>query len=164
MVYVFLADLKKYKPRGIKSEVSNAAYNEICFKQKMIIEFVQKNIKNNGIQYKLIYCKPNMDDKDFQCTNDDVVLWHPNVAGNNLDFVKSCKYSIVILQSKTVLIQRPSPKNPITENMAVNHGFYVMYVDSADIDITNKEWNMVVTDDYYTLSIERLLTILNNKK
>lgn len=163
MVYIFLADLKKYKPNHVKSEVSISGYNQIVFKQNLIIDFVRRTIKNNNIPYKLVYSKLNLDDKDFEFVNTqkDIVLWHPNVAANNLDFVKACQYSIVILQSKTILIQRPSPKNPITENMAINHGFYVTYMDSSDTESTNREWNMVVTDDYYTLTIERLLTIIN---
>lgn len=149
-------------PDNIKSEVSMSAYQEICFKQNMIIDFVRKIIRNNNIPYKIIFSKINLDDSDFSNidTKLDVVLWHPNVASNNLDFVKSCKYSIVVLQSKTILIQRASPKNPITENMAVNHGFNIVYIDSVDKELTNKEWNMVVADDYYALTTERLLEII----
>ena len=88
--------------------------------------------------------------------------FHPSPS--NLDFVKRFQHSIVLLQAKTVLIQKESVKNPVTENMAVNHGFYIMYLDESDKENTNAEWSMVVNQDSYLITHERFSKMLDDNK
>ena len=167
MIWVILADIKKYgelSKSGIITEITKTGFETILFKQKQIIDFLKLNIRSNNIKYKLMFAKQNMDDKDIEQINqNDIVLWHPNIAASNIDFVKRFKHSIVLLQSKTVLIQKESVKNPITENMAVNHGFYIMYLDEFDKESTNADWSMVVNQDSYLVTFDRFKKLISEK-
>ena len=136
--------------------------------EKIIIEFVKKNLKENKINYKLIVNDFHIIESKIQIINDDdFILWHPEVAGNNLNLVKQYKYSIVLLKTKTLLVQKLSPMNPINENLAVSNGFYIFYLDNKINDVTNKEWKLVVKEDIYLINIDKLLTLIrknpNNK-
>lgn len=163
MVYVILADLKKFAPGILITEITPTVFEQIKFKQNQIVQFVKKNIRDMGLQYKLVFATPVMNDEEIAGIQpDDMVLWHPNLAALNIDFVKRFHKSIVMLQSKTVLIQSISAKNPITENMAVNHGFFVMYLDENDMEVTNRDWTMVVTEETYLVNMERFRIMLNN--
>lgn len=165
MIWVVFPAIKKYREALNShkiSEITRTGFETIVFKQIQIINFVKNEIRSKGIPYKIIFGKPNMDDSDIsQISQDDIVLWHPNVASSNIEFVKKFQHSIVLLESKTVLIQKQSVKNPITENMAINHGFYIMYLDETDKEITNAEWSMVVNQDSYLITHERFRKLIN---
>jgi hypothetical protein len=133
-----------------------------------IIDYVKKNLKERRIRYKLIINDLHIiESKISMIKQDDFILWHPEVAGNNLSIVKQYKYSIVLLKQKTLLIQKLSSLNPINENLAVTNGFYIMYMNNDVNDITNKEWKLVVKEETYLITIDKLLDLIlknpNNK-
>ena len=70
--------------------------------------------------------------------------------------VKKYINSIVILEHKTVLIQKISNRNPINENMALNHNFDLMYIEEDYNDITNLEWKLVMQP-----RVQKIETIIN---
>lgn len=131
-----------------------------------IIEYVKIHLKEKQIKYKLIINDLHIIESKIKMINDnDFILWHPEVAGNNLSIVKQYKHSIVLLKSKTLLIQKLSSLNPINENLAVSNCFYVLYMNNNINDITNREWKLVVKEETYLLVIDRLLEmILRNPK
>lgn len=136
--------------------------------EKDIIEYVKKYFKENRIRYKLIINDFHIIESKISMINkNDFVLWHPEVAGNNLSIVKQYKFSIVLLKSKTLLIQKISSLNPINENLAVSNGFFVLYMNQDINDETNKEWKLVVKEETYLISIDKLLCLVkqdpNNK-
>lgn len=167
MIWIVLADLSKYREARngkLITEISQTGYDNIVFRQQQIVDYVKHTILDKAA-YRIIFGKPNMDDVSIKdITENDIVLWHPNVASSNLDFVKRFQHSIVLLQAKTVLIQKESVKNPVTENMAVNHGFYIMYLDESDKENTNAEWSMVVNQDSYLITHERFSKMLDDNK
>lgn len=156
-VHVMLTRSDTFKERS----VTVSQLEEIKFKQDQIIKFVKKHVRDKGHEYKLHFCKRNIDDPEFEdVLENDVILWHPNLAASNLEFVKRYKYSIVMLVSSTILVQQLSLMNPVNENMAVNHGFHVLYMDEKYSDATNREWKLVVNKEQYLVTIEKLKRIL----
>lgn len=86
---------------------------------------------------------------------DDVIIWDNTLASKNIDIVKHYQKSIVLLEKRTVLTQKQSKFNPITENMAINHNFKIMYI-SDENDITNEEWSLVVPEENYVVTVNFL--------
>lgn len=146
MIYVVLSNPKTFKD----------ADNVI---REKIVEFVKVNIKFNNLLYRFILADKHLTDASVVHINNgkDIILWEPIVAYNNLELVKSYQNSLVILDRPSVYIQKISKHNPINENMAINHSFYLIYMNPDDVDITNKEWKLVVKKDMYLMSVERLI-------
>ena len=156
-VHVMLTRGDTYKERF----VTVSQLEEIKFKQDQIIKFIKKHVRDKNYKYKLHFCKRNIDDNEFDDVDEkDLILWHPNLAASNLEFVKYYKYSIVMLISSTILVQQLSLMNPVNENMAVNHGFHVLYMDERYTDATNKEWKLVVNKEQYLITIEKFKNLL----
>lgn len=115
--------------------------------QKRIIlflnEFLVKNIDKS--EYKIILCNKHIIENDLKIIDikNDYVLWHPNLASDNLSLVKRFINSIVILKHKTVLIQKISKRNSINENMAINNNFKLMYIENDYNDVTNLNYKLV---------------------
>lgn len=126
--------------------------------QRKIVNFLQTNIAGK-IRINIIYADKHLYEKDLEEIdfNNDVILWHPIVAHNNLTLLTTMKNAIVILLKKTVLIQRISENNPINENMAINHNFQIMYIDPTNDDITNEDYTILGYEDDYLYTIEKLL-------
>lgn len=131
--------------------------------QKNIIEFIKKNIKFNNIQYHLIWNPQHIFESNILEINQDkdIVFWNPYVAYSNLDLVKQFQNSIVVLERPTLLIQKISESNPINENLAINNGFFLIYINPERNDITNDEWKLVVQEDQYLMNIKNLLILIN---
>jgi hypothetical protein len=128
--------------------------------QKKIISYLKIHFVN--IKYKFIFCPLHIIEKNLsEINNEDYVLWHPNVAANNLWLVKKFLLSVVILQHKTLLIQKSSKRNPINENIAINNGFKLLYMEPDYNDITNDDWKLVIPEEDYLIKIEK---IINNEK
>lgn len=133
--------------------------------QKNIVNFFKSKIKNNHlniqIEYKVIYNKKHIFESDItEINQDDIILWSPFVVFHNLEIVKNFLNSIVILEKPTVLIQKISELNPVNESMAVNHGFYLMYISDKQ-DITNTEYKMIVQEENYLMTVDNLLDLIN---
>jgi hypothetical protein len=135
-------------------------YSEL---QRNIISFIKDNIKNNNFQYKIIFNEKHIFESDLINIDNskDIVLWHPNIASDNLELVKSFLNSIIILDKPSLYIQKISEWNPINENLAINNGFFIIYINPSTTDITNDEWKLVVQSDMYLMSIETLLELIN---
>lgn len=135
---------------------------EIDNLQNKIIVFLKQLLKLNNIRYRLLFVNQHINDTDLEkITDNDYILWHPKIAGNNLNQVIEYQKSIVLLEHKTILIQKISDKNPINENLAINYGFFVMYIND-NIDITNNEWKIVVNQNLYLLTLEKFLNLLKS--
>ena len=128
----------------------------------LIINFIKENIKSNNLQYKIIFCNQHIIESEISFINPekDIVLWEPIVAYNNLEIVKSYLNSIVILERPSVYIQKISKFNPINENMAINHSFYLFYLNPDERDITNDEWKLVVKEEMYLLTFDKLFDLI----
>jgi hypothetical protein len=135
--------------------------NEKSVLQSKIVEFVKTHIKNNNFEYSLIICKTIhiIEETIAHINNTDIVLWHPKIAHFNLELVKSFGNSIVILEKPSLYIQKISEFNYINENIAINNGFYLIYIEDKS-DITNDDWKLVVQEDMYLLAIEKLLELI----
>lgn len=96
----------------------------------------------------------------------DLVIWNPSTASKNIDIVSNFN-SVILLQKPTVYIQKQSKSNPFTENMAINLGLKISYINPEN-DITNDEYKLVVSEKYYyvdnlTEHINKLITKNNTK-
>ncbi len=132
--------------------------------QKKIIEYIRINIKNNNFLYKIIFNNQHIIESDLENIDNekDIVLWHPLVAYHNLEIIKNFSNSIVILDKATLYVQKISELNPISENLAINNGFYIIYINPDDKDITNDEYKLVVNEDMYLMNINNLLEMIRN--
>lgn len=157
MIHVMLLNLLSFD----EYKITPSQKEEIKFKQDQIIKFVKKNVRDHNINYKLHFFNRTIFDNEISDLDvNDIIMWHPNVAASNLDIVKRFQYSIVLLVSSTILVQQVSLSNPINENMAVNHGFHILYMDEKYNDETNKEWKLVVEKDQYLVTLENLQKLL----
>jgi hypothetical protein len=146
MIYVFL-----------QSKKSTTIVDE---KTQRLIQFIRDNIKYNNFNYTLKF-KTYLIDSDIEdIDSDSVVFFDPIVASKNLTMLKNFKYSIVILDKPSLLQQKLSDLNPINENLAINNGFLLTYIDSNNNDISNDEWKLVIESNSYLLSIEDILQII----
>ncbi len=131
--------------------------------QNNIIQFIKTHIKGNNINYRIIFSEQHIRDKKIESIDKkDIILWHPLIAGSNLHLVKQYYNSIVILEKPTIYLQKISPNNPVNENMAINTGFYILYINPNDNDITNDEWKYVVSEELYIIKLETLLALVIN--
>lgn len=142
MIYVLLTNDKKNN--------YNIEY------QSKIIKFLKQHFIN--IQYKFIFNPLHIIERNLdEIKQDDYILFHPYVASNNLWLVKKFNNSVVILQNKTLLIQKISKRNYINENTAINNGFKLLYIDVDYNDITNDEYKLVIPEDDYTTTINKII-------
>lgn len=127
--------------------------------QKNIINYLKSYLSNNpNIPYKIIYCPLHIIEKNLsEIKQDDFVLFHPFVAANNLSIVKSYFNSIVILRHKTILIQKISKRNQINENLAINNGFKILYMEPEYDDITNDSYKLIIQPEEYLVSIQSII-------
>lgn len=143
MVYIFLPKNKEY--------ISN----------RFVLEFLEKYIKHS-YEYKVLWVKRHLKDVDVPILGDnDIAIWHPAVANYNIHIVSTFT-SVVILERETLFLQKISKFNPINENMAIAHGFYVHYIDD-ETDITNDEWKLVIKKEDYYIAFTEIVNILNPK-
>lgn len=142
-----------------------------CELQPKIVEFLSKNLLDKGninfgteaknITFKFVFNPQHIIESKLPTFNkEDIIIWHPKVAGDNLDIMKQYVNSIVVLEKKTILIQKVSKNNPITENMSINHEFKIMYINPDVDDITNEEWQLVISENHYTITINKLITLI----
>lgn len=139
-----------------------ATTDKNCELQPKIFKFLKSAFSPNSIKYKVIYSpkhivESSLNEIDFI---NDIVLWHPLCAYNNLALVKKYDHSIVVLLTKTIYIQKVSENNPINENMAINHGFSIIYVDENFSDITNNDWKLVINEDTYKITHKKFLNLI----
>lgn len=133
--------------------------------QKKIVTFLKESIKSHKFINVKIYISPkHIIEKTLNeiNKNTDYIIWHPLVAHNNLTLLKTYKNSIVLLQKKTVLLQKISENNPINENMAINNNFKLMYIDENNDDITNQDYRILGYKGDYLITIDELITKLKN--
>ena len=130
--------------------------------QRKIVKFIRSSI-DSKIRINIIYSHKHLYEYDLKDidVNNDIILWHPIVAHNNLTLLTSFKNSIVLLQKKTVLIQRISENNPINENMAINHNFQIMYLEPDNDDITNEDYTILGDEDDYLTNPDKINSIYN---
>ena len=133
--------------------------NQFSVSKNNIIKFVKQHIKPN-FNYKLHFFQNHIRDFSFVDTKKDIILWQPNIANFNLEYVKQCYYSIVILDKPTIYVQKISQYNYINENMAINGGFYILYLNPSNNDITNDEWKLAVKEDMFLVDLEKLNTLI----
>jgi hypothetical protein len=128
--------------------------------QKEIINFFKNKIKSNNIEYKILFMKeliiPDFIVEEIDKQN-DIIFWEPKLAHYNIELMKTFSNSIVILKKPTIYLQKISEFNYINENMAINNGFFIMYINPEMIDITNSEWKLAIRDDIFLLTIEKFL-------
>lgn len=125
--------------------------------QNKIIQYL-KQYFNEKIKYSIIYCPLHIIEKNIKhITNNDYILFHPYVASNNLSIVKQFFNSIVILRHKTILIQKISKRNQINENLAINNGFKLLYIEPNYDDITNDNYKLIVHPEDYLISIQSII-------
>ena len=79
----------------------------------------------------------------------------------SFEIVKNFALSIVILEKPTLYTQKISEFNPINENLAINNGFYIIYIQDKS-DITNDDWKLVVREDMYLMTLEKLNDVINS--
>lgn len=91
-------------------------------------------------------------------TNNDYIFWNPFIAGKNLSLVQEYKNSIVVIERQTNMNQKLTHLHPINENLAVNYGFYLMYLDENEAVST--DWRLAVQKSIYLRTQEQLLQIL----
>ena len=131
---------------------------------KIVHFFKQKMVDHKNIDIKIYISPKHIIEKTLENIdkNNDYIIWHPIVAYNNLELLKTFKNSIVILKNKTVLIQKVSENNPVNENMAINNNFKLLYMNNND-DITNQDYRILGYANDYLITFENLITKINNK-
>ena len=130
--------------------------------QQKIVHFLRDNLND---KFSIIFTKKHIIESTIKHIDfdNDIIIWHPLVAHNNLEVLKKYKYSIVILKHKTVLIQRISENNPVNENMAVNHNFKLLYMEDND-DLTNEDYNILGSQEDYIITLEKIRQIINKNE
>lgn len=129
--------------------------------QRNIIRYFKKKLKPLNIRYKITYVSKHIIEAEIaHIKENDFVFWHPLVAYNNLALVRKYNFSIVILNHRSLLIQKISTSNPINENTAINNGFYLHYIDEVFNDITNNDWKLVVEEESFIISFKKLKQLL----
>lgn len=140
MIYILLYNYKN-------SKQNNSEIKFILELQTKILNFLKENFvgKIDKSKYSIIYCNKHIIESTLSHIDkkNDIVLWHPNLGGDNLSILKQYINSIVVLRHKTLLLQKISYRNMINENMAVNHDFKLMYIENDYNDITNSDWKLV---------------------
>ena len=140
--------------------------DKTCEFQPKIVDYISKNLvdnvlKSTNLNFKFIFNPQHIiENKIPQFEAEDIILWHPSIAGSNLELMKQYVNSIVILQKKTILLQKISKNNPITENMSINHEFKILYIDPEANDITNDDYQLVLAENHYTLKLEKLIELI----
>lgn len=140
--------------------------DKTCEFQPKIVDYISKNLVDNvlksaNLNFKFIFNPQHIiENKIPQFEAEDIILWHPSIAGSNLELMKQYVNSIVILQKKTILLQKISKNNPITENMSINHEFKILYIDPEANDITNDDYQLVLAENHYTLKLEKLIELI----
>lgn len=147
--------------------INNLEYKIIFCREYMYdsdISEIINNINLNNIKFfgsrknRIIFDKL-IDEKIKEKTGNTFVLWNPIVASKNLNYVNQVPNSVVILESQTFMNEKLSKKNPINENLAVNYGFYLMYLNESDI---SKEYKLAVQPEMYLMYQRKLLNIFMN--
>ncbi len=131
--------------------------------QTQIVSFVDKTIRQNNFCYDFIIVENQhiIESKFSHIENEkDIVLWHPIVANNNLEFVKTFNNSIIIIEKPSLYIQKISKFNPINENLVINNGLFLIYINPDNVDITNDDWKLVVQEDMYLITHEKLIELI----
>lgn len=132
---------------GLSKNINLVEINKHLLLQKNIIEYfkckldlsVSKNIKIILSKKKHII-ESNLIDIDV---NNSIVFWHPIVAYNNMVLVNKYKNSVVFIDKPTLLNQKISEYNPITEEVAINNNFKLIYLNNIDDDITNINYTVL---------------------
>lgn len=149
MIYILLSNNKNDK--------------HIIEVQTKIIEFLKSNFVGvlDKSKYSIIFCPTHIIESTLKHIDkfNDTVIWHPNVAANNLTLVRQYTNSIIVLRHKTLLLQKISKRNPINENLAVNNDIKLMYIESEYNDITNLDWKLVTEPKITT--IEQIINKYN---
>lgn len=144
-----------------KIESVNIDYH-LDLQKKIVNYFKQFTKENPNINVKIYIVPKHIVEKTIErIDKTDYIIWHPLVAHNNLTLLKTFKNSIVMLEKKTVLLQKISVNNPVNENMAINHNFKLIYIDEQNDDITNIDYRILGYSGDFLISREQLLTKLN---
>jgi hypothetical protein len=126
-----------------------------------MFEYLNENFTEYGIEYQFIYCDKLLNDEVLsEISVYDYLLWEPIIAFWNIDYLKLYINSVVILSNPTLLVQKISNKNPINESTAINIGFYILYMDPDDIDITNDDWKVALPAENYVIPIDKLRKLI----
>lgn len=130
---------------------------------KQIIEWLRNNIQKENFEYSIKLCNSYLFDSEIKhIQHSDFIFWHPIIAGNNVEVVRSYPKSIVILEHQTILNEKISKVNPINEVTAVNNSFYIMYLDEDSKP--SKEWKLSVKTESYLMEQSKILRILKSDK
>lgn len=149
MIYVLLGD--------------KTSTNQTLQYNKKIIDWCREVFQSKNIEYKILFCKPYMFEIEFGL--DDIIFWNPFIAANNLDIVIRYRHSIVILERQTLLSEKVTEINPINENLAVNYGFFLMYLIEDNNENISREWRLAIQTNNYLMPKNIVLNkIYNNPK
>lgn len=134
--------------------------------QDKIVNYIKQHLKFNNYNYKFIFNKQHIIENDLDIIDEvnDIVLWNPFLAHDNLDIVKQFANSVVILEKPTVLTQKVSKHNPINENTAIFNGFHLVYMEPNNNDITNEEYSLIVHEENYLYTIDILYDKFNENE
>lgn len=144
-----------------KINSKNIVYH-LDLQNKIVNYFKEKMINFPDIKVKIYISPKHIIEKTLENIDKhkDYIVWHPIVANNNLELLKTFRNSIVILQKKTVLLQKISENNPVNENMAINNNFKLLYIDKND-DITNLDYRIMGYESDYLITFENLIRKIN---
>ena len=150
MIYCLLSK-KMLKTKNNKSNLN-----------KQIIEWFRNNIQKNNLEYQIKFVNEYIFEQEIsEITNNDYVFWNPYIAGKNLALVQEYKNSIVVIERQTNMNQKLTHLHPINENLAVNYGFFLMYLDENEAVST--DWRLAVQKTTYLMTQEQILqTLLSN--
>lgn len=144
-----------------KIDSFNIEYH-LDLQKKIVMYFKEQMTHIKNISVKIYISPKHIIEQTLEGIDkyDDYIVWHPLVANNNLELLKTFRNSIVILQKKTVLLQKISENNPVNENMAINHNFKLLYIDNND-DITNQDYRILGYESDYLITFDKLIKKLN---
>lgn len=126
---------------------------------KQIIEWFRNNIQKNNLEYKIKFVNEYIFEQEIsEITNKDYIFWNPFIASKNLALVQEYKNSIVVIERQTNMNQKLTHLHPINENLAVNYGFFLMYLDENEAVST--DWRLAIQKTNYLMTQEQILQIL----
>lgn len=126
---------------------------------KQIIEWFRNNIQKNNLEYKIKFVNEYIFEQEIsEITNKDYIFWNPFIAGKNLALIQEYKNSIVVIERQTNMNQKLTHLHPINENLAVNYGFFLMYLDENE-PVSN-DWRLAIQKINYLMTQEQILQIL----
>lgn len=129
--------------------------------QKDFRNLITKITKDINVKYNVVIGDKYGFDYLTEYKDSNLYLWESSLIESNLSLVTEIPgIHVVVLDSPTILIRKSTNNIIINENLAANNGFYIYYINPSKIDDINKEYRLIIDDNVWLMTDERLKKLL----